>query len=260
MALKIENLTGGYSQLPVLHQVSFDVQAGELVGLIGLNGAGKSTTINHVIGLLKPFSGQISLNGVDLATSPVEYKEQIAYVPETPILYPELTLREHLELTIKAYQLDKKAAWKRAENLLSTFRLANKLDWFPADFSKGMKQKVMIVMAFLTEAKLFIIDEPFYGLDPLAVKDLLDLIQAQKVAGAAILMSTHVLDTAQRYCDRFVLLNDGRVRAKGTLEELKAQSSDPKASLDDIYLAIAKGDAQWVPCLKSGSNAILIAC
>ena len=232
MALKIENLTGGYSQLPVLHQVSFDVQAGELVGLIGLNGAGKSTTINHVIGLLKPFSGQI------------EYKEQIAYVPETPILYPELTLREHLELTIKAYQLDKKAAWKRAENLLSTFRLANKLDWFPADFSKGMKQKVMIVMAFLTEAKLFIIDEPFYGLDPLAVKDLLDLIQAQKAAGAAILMSTHVLDTAQRYCDRFVLLNDGRVRAKGTLEELKAQSSDPKASLDDIYLAIAKGDAQ----------------
>ncbi|MBM6753928.1 ABC transporter ATP-binding protein [Lactobacillus alvi] len=243
MALKIENLTGGYSQLPVLHQVSFDVPAGELVGLIGLNGAGKSTTINHIIGLLKPFSGQISLNGVDLATSPIKYKKQIAYVPETPILYPELTLREHLELTIKAYQLNEKVAWERAKKLLTTFRLANKLDWFPADFSKGMKQKVMIVMAFLTDAKLFIVDEPFYGLDPLAVKDLLALIQVRKEAGAAILMSTHVLDTAQRYCDRFVLLNDGHVRSKGTLAELKAQATDPNASLDDIYLAIARGDA-----------------
>ena len=101
----------------------------------------------------------------------------------------------------------------------------------------------MIVMAFLTDAKLFIVDEPFYGLDPLAVKDLLALIQVRKEAGAAILMSTHVLDTAQRYCDRFVLLNDGHVRSKGTLAELKAQATDPNASLDDIYLAIARGDA-----------------
>lgn len=241
MTLEIKNLTGGYSQLPVLHQVSFTVAAGELVGLIGLNGAGKSTTLNHIIGLMRPFSGQITLNGTALDTDPVAYKQQIAYVPETPILYPELTLREHLALTIKAYQLAPEPAWQRAQELLTTFRLANKLDWFPADFSKGMKQKVMIVMAFLTEAKLFIVDEPFYGLDPLAVRDLLALIEARKQAGTAILMSTHVLDTAQRYCDRFVLLTDGRVKAQGTLADLKAQAPDPTASLDEIYLAMARG-------------------
>lgn len=242
MTLEINDLTGGYSTIPVLHQVSFTVQPGELVGLIGLNGAGKSTTINHVIGLLKPFSGTITLNGVNQAQDPVAFKRQIAYVPETPVLYPELTLKEHLELTIKAYQLDEQAAWERANQLLETFRLANQLDWFPIDFSKGMKQKVMILMAFITEAPLLIIDEPFYGLDPLAVRDLLNLIEERKQAGTAILMSTHVLDTAQRYCDRFVLLADGRVKAEGNLAQLKETVADADASLDDIYFNLARGE------------------
>lgn len=242
MTLEVTKLVGGYSQIPVLHQVTFDVQPGELVGLIGLNGAGKSTTINHLIGLLQPFSGLIVLNGHNIQTDPVSYKEQIAYVPETPILYDELTLREHIDVTIKAYRLDYQQAWKRATQLLKTFRLDNKLDWFPADFSKGMKQKVMIVCAFMTNAKLYIIDEPFYGLDPLAVRDLLDLIADKKQQGAGILMSTHVLDTAEKYCDRFVLLNNGRVTFKGSLQEMRAANDDPDASLNDIYLNMAKGD------------------
>ncbi|WP_251548029.1 ABC transporter ATP-binding protein [Limosilactobacillus caecicola] len=242
MTLKVTDLVGGYSQIPVLHKVSFTVEPGELVGLIGLNGAGKSTTINHLIGLLRPFSGTIILNDHDLQNDPVAYKQQIAYVPETPILYDELTLREHIEVTIKAYQLDHDAAWQRATALLKTFRLDNKLDWFPADFSKGMKQKVMIVCAFMTDAQLFIVDEPFYGLDPLAVQDLLQLIEQKKQAGASILMSTHVLDTAEKYCDRFVLLNDGRVKFTGTLDEMRQANDDPNASLNEIYLNIAAGD------------------
>lgn len=141
MALEINKLVGGYSQIPVLKDVSFDVQPGELVGLIGLNGAGKSTTLNHVIGLLRPFSGSIKINGLTIQANPEEYKKQIAYVPETPILYDELTLREHIDLTIMAYELDHDAAWQRATKLLKLFRLDNKLDWFPANFSKGMKQR-----------------------------------------------------------------------------------------------------------------------
>lgn len=242
MALEVTNLVGGYSQIPVLHQVTFDVQPSELVGLIGLNGAGKSTTINHLIGLLQPFSGTILLNGHNIQTDPVSYKEQIAYVPETPILYDELTLREHIEVTIKAYHLDHEQAWQRAQKLLKLFRLDNKLDWFPADFSKGMKQKVMIVCAFMTDAKLYIIDEPFYGLDPLAVQDLLNLIADKKQKGAGILMSTHVLDTAEKYCDRFVLLNNGHVTFKGSLQAMRKANDDPNASLNDIYLNMAKGD------------------
>src|SRR5699024_10348607 len=214
MVLEIKNLIGGYSRIPVLKGISFQVKPGELVGLIGLNGAGKSTTINHVIGLLRPFSGEITLNGINIQQDPVDYKKQIAYVPETPILYDELTLREHIELTIKAYSLNTEEAWIRARKLLKTFRLDNKFDWFPANFSKGMKQKVMICCALMTNAKLLIVDEPFYGLDPLAVHDLLELIEERKKAGTAVLMSTHVLDTAQRYCDRFVLLANGKVRAR----------------------------------------------
>lgn len=242
MALEVTDLVGGYSQIPVLKKVNLDVQPGELVGLIGLNGAGKSTTLNHIIGLLQPFSGQIKINGLTLQDHPSEYKKQIAYVPETPILYDELTLHEHIELTINAYGLDRQAAWQRAQKLLKLFRLDNKLDWFPANFSKGMKQKVMICCAFMTDAKLLIVDEPFYGLDPLAVHDLLDLIEQKKQAGVAVLMSTHVLDTAQRYCDRFVLLANGQVRAHGSLDELRQQADRPDESLDEIYLGLARDD------------------
>lgn len=242
MALEIKNLIGGYSRIPVLKGISFQVKPGELVGLIGLNGAGKSTTINHVIGLLRPFSGEITLNGINIQQDPVDYKKQIAYVPETPILYDELTLREHIELTIKAYSLNTEEAWIRARKLLKTFRLDNKLDWFPANFSKGMKQKVMICCALMTNTKLLIVDEPFYGLDPLAVHDLLELIEERKKAGTAVLMSTHVLDTAQRYCDRFVLLANGKVRARGTLDELRQKADKPDESLDDIYLSLARDD------------------
>lgn len=241
MTLNVSHMTGGYSQIPVLKDLSFAVESGELVGLIGLNGAGKSTTINHIIGLLQPQKGQITVNGVKLQDDPEKYKQQIAYIPETPVLYQELTLKEHIELTIMAYQLDEKQAWARAHKMLKMFRLDNKLDWFPANFSKGMKQKVMITCAFLTDAKLFIIDEPFLGLDPLAVKNLLDLISERKKQGAAVLMSTHVLGTAQEYCDRFVMINHGRLQASGTLAELRDTAKLKDGNLTDIYLAITQG-------------------
>lgn len=244
MALKIEHLVGGYSQIPVLKDISFEVNEGELVGLIGLNGAGKSTTINHVIGLMTPQKGKITINGKTVYEDSDAYKKQMAYIPEMPVLYPELTLKEHIDLTIMAYRLDKEQAWKRANELLETFRLANKLDWFPNNFSKGMKQKVMIVCAFLTDAKLYIIDEPFLGLDPLATDDLLKLIDERKSHGAAVLMSTHVLDTAEKYCDRFVLLHDGKIQNQGNLAELRAQNPTLGKSLTEIYLGLARAGEQ----------------
>lgn len=240
MSLEINQLTGGYAHVPVLQEVSFTVPNQQVVGLIGLNGAGKSTTIKHIIGLLMPQKGTITLNGVTLQSNPDQYRQSMAYVPETPVLYPELTLREHLELTMMAYDLDFEMTWAKAMVLLKKFRLDNKLDWFPVHFSKGMRQKVMIVNAFMTDADLFIIDEPFTGLDPLAIHDLLDIIADKKAAGAAILMSTHILATAQQYADSFVLLNQGKVRTTGTLEELKAEFNMADANLDDIYLQMTK--------------------
>ena len=240
--LEIKNLTGGYVHVPVLKDVSFTVESGKLVGLIGLNGAGKSTTINEIIGLLTPYSGEINIDGLTLRANPREYRQQIGYIPETPSLYEELTLREHIETVAMAYGIEQKLAFERVKPLLKMFRLDQKLDWFPVHFSKGMKQKVMIICAFVVDPSLFIVDEPFLGLDPLAISDLIQLLEVEKQKGKSILMSTHVLDSAEKMCDSFVILHKGQVRAKGKLEELREAFSMPQASLNDIYLALTKDE------------------
>ena len=244
MSLKIENLTGGYGHVPVLKEINFEVNNGELVGLIGLNGAGKSTTIKEIIGLLTAQKGVISIDGLTLKNDTENFRKKIGYIPETPSLYEELTLREHIEITAMAYDIDQKTAFVRAEKLLKTFRLENKLDWFPTHFSKGMKQKVMILCAFLIEPSLYIIDEPFLGLDPLAIHALLELMTEMKNDGAAILMSTHILSTAERFCDRFVVLHEGKVRAQGTIADLRREFQMPESSLDDIYIALTKEEVE----------------
>lgn len=240
--LKLSNVTGGYTRNPVLKDISFEVKKGELVGLIGLNGAGKSTTIKHVIGTMEPREGTISINGKTLKQDMETYRSQFTFIPETPVLYEELTLEEHLRLTAMAYNIDENTYEKRLPVLLKEFRMDKKLKWFPAHFSKGMKQKVMIMCAFLVQPSLYIIDEPFLGLDPLGIQSLLDLMVEMKDQGAAILMSTHILATAEKYCDRFIILHNGKVHASGTIEELRMQFSMPQASLDEIYVALTKED------------------
>ncbi|MCJ7840414.1 ABC transporter ATP-binding protein [Lederbergia sp. NSJ-179] len=238
--LDVKNVTGGYTKRPVIKDISFQVEAGQIVGLIGLNGAGKSTTIKHIIGLMEERSGAITINGLSLKEKPEEYRKQFSFVPETPILYEELTLEEHLKLTAMAYGVPEEVYKERVDPLLKEFRLDKKLKWFPAHFSKGMKQKVMIMCAFLNEPSLYIIDEPFVGLDPLGIQSLLELMGKMKNGGAGILMSTHILATAERYCDSFIILHDGKIRAKGTLRDLREEFSMKDANLDDIYVQLTK--------------------
>lgn len=238
--LQLTNVTGGYTRKPVIQDLSFSINEGELVGLIGLNGAGKSTTIKHIIGTLLAQSGDIFLNGVTMQQDMNKYRSSFSYIPETPVLYEELTLREHLELTAMAYGLDEKTLATRQEALLKEFRMEKRLNWFPSHFSKGMRQKVMIMSAFLVNPPLYIIDEPFVGLDPLGIQSLLDQMHARKQDGAAILMSTHILSTAEKYCDRIILLHDGRVRAQGTMDDLRRAFNMPDATLDDLYIAMTK--------------------
>lgn len=241
--LEINHITGGYTKTPVLKDVSFEVKPNELVALIGLNGAGKSTIIKHIIGLMNPKKGEITINGHSFAKDKEMYRKQFTYVPETPILYEELTLEEHLKLTAMAYGIDEKVYEERTAKLLKEYRMEKRLKWFPAHFSKGMKQKVMIMCAFLVQPSLYIVDEPFVGLDPLGIQSLLDMMEAMKQEGAGILMSTHILATAEKYCDSFVILHEGVVRAKGDLEDLRKQFNMPNASLDDIYLRLTKEDS-----------------
>lgn len=240
--LAVEHLSGGYTHQHVLHGISFQVQRNEIVGLIGLNGAGKSTTIKHIIGLMQPKKGRIAVNGQTFHDDHQAYRRQMAYIPETPILYDELTLYEHLRLTAMAYDLDEKVFEKRLPPLLKEFHLEKQLHWFPVHFSKGMRQKVMIMCAFLIEPSLYIVDEPFVGLDPLGIESYLQWMNEMKQNGAGVLMSTHILATAEKYCDRFIILHEGKIRASGTLADLQEKFSLPGASLDDIYIQLTKED------------------
>lgn len=242
MTVKVTNLTGGYGNQPVIHDIDFELQNGEIIGLIGLNGAGKSTTIKHMLGLLRPISGTLQIDGVSLAEHSYEYRNKLSYIPESPVLYEELTLAEHIDMTAMAYRIPLDEAIERARPLLKVFRLEDKLKAFPAHFSKGMKQKVMIICAFIVQPELYIIDEPFLGLDPLGIQTMLELMVEARQNNRTVLMSTHILATAEKYCDRFLLMHHGRLVAYGTLSDLQAQFNMPHASLDEIYIYVT-GDA-----------------
>ncbi len=235
MGLKIKKISGGYVGNSVLKNISFEVADGEIVALIGLNGAGKSTTINHIIGELHPQQGTIMLNDVYLSQAPTAFKSQIAYIPEQPILYDELTLEEHLHLMLSAHMIDNTVTWSRAFELLKLFRLEDKLHWLPTHFSKGMRQKVMLVAAFMLDAPLLIVDEPFLGLDTLAQKDVVRLIREQAEKGNSVLMTTHLLASAAKFVDKFIVLHEGTVQFIGTPLALADAHGLTLDNLDDFF-------------------------
>lgn len=244
MTVKVENLTGGYGKTPVIKNINFELKSGEIVGLIGLNGAGKSTTIKHMLGLLNPMQGKLSISNVDINEDVENYRKKLSYIPESPVIYDELTLQEHIYMTAMAYGIDRETAMERAEPLLQTFRLKQELGIFPSHFSKGMKQKVMIICAFIVNPELYIIDEPFLGLDPLGIQSMLDLMVEKKEEGRTVLMSTHILATAEKYCDRFIILDKGEIVAIGDLASLQSQTGMTDKTLDEIYIHVTQGGQQ----------------
>ena len=242
MSLQLNNVTAGYTKVPVITDITFDVNPGEICGLIGLNGAGKSTTIKTIIGQLTPFSGRVEVEKLSILETQRGYRQSIAVIPESPVLYEELTFREHIEFVARSYNQMNEETMAHAMELVEAFRLTKQLDWFPAYFSKGMKQKVLIVCALMLDVPVYVVDEPFLGLDPLGIRTLLQVLKEKKDKGAAILMSTHVLDTAEKYCDRFIVLHEGKVIAQGDIEGLRATSIIEETSLEEIYFALTTGD------------------
>ena len=245
MTVKVEHLTGGYGKKPVIKDLNFELEKGEIVGLIGLNGAGKSTTIKHMLGLINPMEGKLSISNIRINEDIENYRRKLSYIPESPVIYDELTLEEHIEMTAMAYQLSREEAMRRANPLLKVFRLENELKVFPSHFSKGMKQKVMIICAFIVDPELYIIDEPFLGLDPLGIQSMLDLMVEKRNENRTVLMSTHILATAERYCDRFIILHKGEIVAFGNLEELREQTGLKDKTLDDIYIHVTQGSSAY---------------
>ncbi|MGE7980921.1 ABC transporter ATP-binding protein [Solibacillus sp. NPDC093137] len=203
-----------------IEQIDFSMQPGTITGLIGGNGAGKSTTIQSMLGVIPYFEGAITI-------------PSYGYVPERPLLYEHFTLREHLQFLIDEY--NDKTLWDKAEQLLKLFQIDKRLDDLPIYFSKGMQQKVMLVLAFLIERPLYILDEPFMGLDPRAIRELLVLIEERKQQGASFLLCTHQLEMAEMLCDHYILLHEGNIQAKGTLRELQQMIGQPISLLDIFY-------------------------
>ena len=143
--LEISNLGGGYNRRKIIDNINIQIPKGSITALIGLNGAGKSTTIKHILGLLRPMEGEIKVNGITITRDNEKYRKSISYIPESPVLYEELTLEEHINLTAMAYGLDMEDTWEKADKLLELFKLSDKKKFLPVHFSKGMKQKVMII-------------------------------------------------------------------------------------------------------------------
>lgn len=223
MLLEVDIKEAGYSpDSLVLKDIAFSIGAGELTGLIGPNGAGKSSTIKSILGILNHVKGNIRT---------AEY----AYIPERPIFYDRLTLWEHVDFLMSTLEVDEQEFTRKAKELLQFFDLSHVIHDYPDSFSKGMQQKLMLILAFLKQPDLYIIDEPFMGLDPRAVKKLLQLIEKEKERGAGILMCTHILDTAEKTCDRFLLLLDGKLISQGTLDDIRRDSGLADGSLFDCF-------------------------
>ncbi|MDO7907024.1 ABC transporter ATP-binding protein [Paenibacillus sp. JX-17] len=240
--LQIDGLSGGYSaKKPVLHNITFDVQPGEMLGLIGLNGAGKSTTMKHILGLMNPQQGQIRVLGNKREENTEAYQSSIAFVPESPELYDEMTVMEHLEFTARAYSVKEQDFRERADKLLDLFRMREKSSSLSTHLSKGMRQKVMIMCAFMAGPPLYIIDEPFLGLDPLGIRSLLDFMMEIKTSGSSILLSSHILSTIENYCDRFIVLHRGEVIVQGSLEQIRAQTGQQGVPLEQIFYNLVQG-------------------
>lgn len=231
MVLHCQIDEAGYqNKEPVIKEISFTVKPGELVGLIGPNGAGKSTTIKSLLGVMDYIKGDIKV-------------DNYSYIPERPFFYPGLTLMEHFHFLLSTIDMDEAIFRKKMQVMLEEFDLEEVIHHYPETYSKGMQQKAMIMLAFLKKSDIHIIDEPFMGLDPKVIRKLLAMMDSEKKRGAGILMSTHVLDTAEKTCDRFLLISGGRLIAEGTLQDIQLQSKLPEGSLFDCFHILTERDA-----------------
>jgi ABC-2 type transport system ATP-binding protein len=236
--LRVDGLVKYYKKTLAVDGLSFEVGDGEIVGLVGPNGAGKTTILRCVTGIVQMTEGRVEVDGLDLAKNEEAVKRLIAFVPEVPTPYEMLTVWEHLRFIAMAYQtLDHFE--ERADALMRRFDLYEKRNDFVLSLSKGMKQKLAIACAFVHDARTILLDEPLIGIDPKGTKELKDMIFDAKRRGGSILISTHMLDTAEHLCDRIIILQRGSVVAEGTLAELHERAKiGENASLEDVFLSL----------------------
>lgn len=238
--LNIVDVSKSYNKgaVKAVDSLNLSVPKGEIFGFLGPNGAGKTTTIKMMTGILTPDSGTISINGYDIQKNPLEAKQSIGYVPDNPDVYEKLTGMEYLNFMADMYRVPKKERSERIEYYLDMFQLKDAAGDLIKSYSHGMRQKIVISGALLHKPALWILDEPLVGLDPRSAHLLKEEMKRHCEQGNTVFFSTHILEVAEKLCDRVGIIHKGKLIAVGTLEELK--SSEKTASLENIFLELTE--------------------
>src|SRR4051795_13737051 len=242
MTISVQHLRRTYGAFTAVDDLSLHVASGEIVGLIGPNGAGKTTTLRTLAGILRPTSGRIAIDGHDLASDGIAAKRRLAFMPDEPHLFEYLTVEEHLRLVARLYGL---ADFEpRAAALLEELELKGKERSLPGELSRGMKQKVVIASGLIRNATTLLFDEPLTGLDPIGIRRMRNTIIARAHAGAAILLSSHLLHLVEAVCTRVIIMDRGQKVADGTFEELasRADLATAGSNLEQIFLRVTGHD------------------
>ena len=229
--LKIEHLTKIYGDKKAVDDLSIHIRPGEIYGFIGHNGAGKTTTLKACCGILKYDSGEITVDGISVKQDPIKCKSKIAYIPDNPDLYEFMTGIQFLNFVADVFGVGAAERKERIEKYASAFEITGDLGTPISAYSHGMKQKLAIISALIHEPKLIIMDEPFVGLDPKASHLLKEIMRDMCAKGSAIFFSTHVLDVAERLCDKVAIIKGGRLIRSGSMEEVKGDTS-----LEEVFL------------------------
>jgi ABC-2 type transport system ATP-binding protein len=224
--IQIKNLRKAYGTKPVLKGLTLDIYPGQVIGYIGPNGAGKSTTVKILTGLIPEFEGEVLVNGISMQHDPQEIKKLIGYVPENAELYDVLTPMEYLDFVGKLYNMDEDQLHTRAARMLTAFGLGNNQDDRMDTFSKGMKQKVLLISGIIHNPQIIVLDEPLSGLDANEVIMVKELITRLSQEGKTIFYCSHVMDVVEKVSDRILLINKGEIIADGTFESLKQNHAD----------------------------------
>lgn len=238
--IEADLLTKRYGEKLAVDQVSFSVQAGEIFGFLGPNGAGKTTTIKMIVGLLLPTTGSVQVAGYDIQKEPLQSKAVSGYVPDTPHLYQKLSGRELLRFVGDLYGVEPVQVKRRIEELLRLFDLEGAGDDTIDSYSHGMRQKTALAAALMHDPKVLVLDEPTVGLDPKSARLIKDILRQMANRGAAVFLSTHILEIAERMCDRIGIIDQGRLIAVGTMAELRALGKG-ETSLEEIFLNLTGG-------------------
>ena len=238
--IETQHLVKRYGEKPAVDDVSLGVRPGEIFGFLGPNGAGKTTTIRMIVGLLKPSSGTVRVAGFDVQAEPIRAKAATGYVPDEPNLYAKLSARELLRFIGDLYGLDRVQVARRSEELLRMFELAEAADDTIDSYSHGMRQKTALAAALVHDPKVLMLDEPTVGLDPRSARMIKDILHQMAERGAAVFLSTHILEIAEHMCDRIGIIDHGKLIAIGTMDELRGQGAG-QASLEDIFLSLTGG-------------------